>query len=112
MDRRDSLNEVRRTGALRRALSSWTSTMKMARTALPSGDALKRLRSKKEFIQNWLSDLLDAMDRVLDKETKIKLIEYCGKRCFERHPFKKDISAKGKGDPEKLIEAYKQKFEI
>lgn len=81
-------------------------------TAPPIDKTLEQLNSEKTFIQNWLSDLLDTMDQVLDEKTKIKLIEGCGKGCFNRHQFKKDIAAKGKGSIDKLIEAYNENFEI
>lgn len=73
---------------------------------------LETLKSQKEFIQNWLADLLDSMDKVIDRETQVKIIEGCGRQCFNRHQFKKDIAAKGAGDIDKLIEAYSQNFEI
>jgi hypothetical protein len=75
-------------------------------------EELKRVKQEKEFIQNWLSDLLDSMDNVLDQDTKVKIIEGCGKGCFNRFKFKQDIAEKGKGSIDKLIEAYKQNFEI
>ncbi len=112
MDRRDSLKKFAELGFCAGAMSFLNFDDGKIRAGVESDDDLKRLRSQKEFIQNWLADLLDAMDSVLDAETKIKLIEACGKRCFERHPFKRDIAAKGKGDLEKLIEAYERNFEI
>ena len=77
-----------------------------------SKDELSSLKSENEFILNWLSDLLDSMDKVLDKKTIVKIIEGCGKGCFNRHQFKKDIAEKGKGNLDNLIEAYKNNFEI
>lgn len=68
--------------------------------------------TEKEFIIHWMNDLMDTMDQVLDRETKIKLIEGCGKSCFNRHQFKKDIAIKGEGSLDKLMEAYKSGFEI
>lgn len=75
-------------------------------------DECAQVKGEKEFVQNWLSDLLESMDRELDEKTKIKLIEGCGRACFNRYTFKQDIARKGKGDIDKLIEAYKQNFEI
>ncbi len=63
------------------------------------------------FIQNWLSDLMTSIDTAVDEPTKIKLISACGRRCYERHTFKQEIAAKGKGSIEKLIEAYHSNFE-
>jgi hypothetical protein len=67
---------------------------------------------EKEFIRNWLSDLLDTIDKEVDTETKVKLMEGCGRGCFNRFQFKKDIALKGMGDIDKLIEAYSNNFEI
>lgn len=64
------------------------------------------------FIQNWLSDLIEAVDKNLDESAKIKLMSECGRGCYRRFPFKQDIAAKGKGDVNKLIEAYKANFEV
>ena len=75
-------------------------------------DELAALKQEKEFIVNWVHDLLETMDKVLDEETRVKLIEGCGRGCFDRHQFKKDIAEKGKGDIDKLIEAYDQNFEV
>ncbi|MFO7446632.1 MAG: hypothetical protein R6W90_09705 [Ignavibacteriaceae bacterium] len=71
-----------------------------------------QLKGEKEFVEHWLSDLLDSMENVLDKDTIVKVVENCGKACYSRHSFKQDIAAKGKGDLDKLIEAYDQNFEI
>jgi hypothetical protein len=75
-------------------------------------DKLQELQSQKQFVENWLADLLDSMDRQLDRETQEKLVAECGKACFNRHQFKKDIAIQGTGDLDKLIEAYKKNFEI
>jgi len=75
-------------------------------------EKLKMLKVEKEFMGNWLSDLLNSMEQVVDRETQVKIIEGCGRGCFNRHQFKKDIAIKGTGDLDKLIEAYKQNFEI
>jgi hypothetical protein len=72
----------------------------------------KAILGQKQFIENWLSDLLDSMEKHTDRETCEKIVGGCGVRCFERHQFKKDIAIAGKGDLDKLIEAYKKNFEI
>ncbi len=64
------------------------------------------------FIQNWLSDLMTAIDTGVDEPTKVRLMSVCGQQCFRRYQFKQDIAAKGKGSVDKLIEAYKSNFEI
>jgi hypothetical protein len=87
-------------------------------TSLPSSfppkldDELAALKQEKEFIVNWVRDLLETMDKELDEETRIRLIEGCGRGCYNRFKFKQDIAEKGKGDLDKLIEAYSQNFEV
>jgi hypothetical protein len=75
-------------------------------------DKLEALRSQKQFVENWLSDLLDSIDKNLDRETQEKIVGNCGKACFNRFQFKKDIAIAGSGDLDKLIESYKKNFEI
>jgi hypothetical protein len=75
-------------------------------------DDINAVKQEKEFIQNWLTDLLETIDTQLDEKTKIKLIEGCGKGCYRRHEFKHAIAKAGEGSVDKLIEAYKQSFEI
>ena len=84
-----------------------------ATEVLPDDDErYKSLLQEKEFIQNWLSDLLETIDENLDEPSKVFLLAGCGKGCFNRHQFKRDIAEQGKGDVEKLIAAYKKNFEV
>ena len=80
--------------------------------AIPEDDEkYKNLLQEKEFIQNWLTDLISTIETELDEATKVKLLAGCGRGCFNRHQFKRDIAEKGKGDLDKLIEAYRANFE-
>jgi len=72
----------------------------------------RALLNQKEFVENWLSDLLSSMEKHIDRKTQEKIVGGCGKACFERHQFKKDIAVAGSGDLNKLIEAYKKNFEV
>ncbi len=81
-------------------------------TELSLAEQLAELQQKKAFVENWLTDLLDTIDAELDQETKVKLLAGCGQGCFRRHEFKQEIARQGQGSLEKLIEAYKQNFEI
>lgn len=82
--------------------------------ALPDekNDELTTVKMERDFILNWVNDLMDTMDKVLDEATYIKLIEGCGRGCYNRHQFKKDISIAGSGDLDKLLTAYKKNFEV
>jgi len=75
-------------------------------------DELANTKFERDFILNWVNDLMDTMNKVLDEETYIKLIEGCGRGCYNRHQFKKDISAAAEGDLDKLLIAYKKNFEV
>jgi hypothetical protein len=73
---------------------------------------LKEVQSQKEFVQNWLADLLESMEKHLDRSTQEAIVADCGKACFNRFQFKKDIAIAGSGDLDKLIESYSKNFEI
>jgi hypothetical protein len=70
------------------------------------------VQAKKQFVENWLADLLDSIEKNLERETREKLVAHCGVACFNRHQFKKDIAMTSEGSLEKLIENYKRNFEI
>ena len=72
----------------------------------------QQLLQEKEFIQNWLSDLMATIETELDEPTRVKLLAGCGRGCFNRFKFKSDIAEKGKGDVEKLMKAYRTNFEV
>jgi hypothetical protein len=75
-------------------------------------EALQRAQTENAFINHWLSDLFDAIEREVDPAVRVKLLEACGRACYRRHSFKQDIAAAGRGDPAKLIEAYRKNFGI
>jgi hypothetical protein len=75
-------------------------------------DKLNALQSQKQFVENWLADLLDSIDKNLDRKTQEKIVGNCGVACFNRFQFKKDIAISGSGDLDKLIESYRKNFEI
>ena len=79
---------------------------------VPCAESLKKVEGERDFIDNWVTDLLDTMDQQLDEKTRIRLMEGCGRGCYLRHQFKQDIAAKGCGSLEKLIKAYDENFEI
>lgn len=80
--------------------------------ATPVDEALKVARYENQFTNNWLTDLFEAIDTELEPAEKLKLLEACGRGCFRRHAFKQEIAAAGRGDVEKLIEAYRKNFGI
>ena len=75
-------------------------------------DEIKQLRYKNEFMNNWLSDLADTMYEQLDEGTRVKLMAGCGQGCHRRHQFTQDIVNAGKGNLDKLLEAYTKSFGI
>ncbi|HSK11140.1 MAG TPA: hypothetical protein VK911_16275, partial [Vicinamibacterales bacterium] len=66
----------------------------------------------KQFIQNWLTDLLRQVDTTLDEPAKAKLLGGCGRACFERFAFKRAWAEEGRGDVEKLIAALQRNFDV
>jgi hypothetical protein len=112
MNRKEYLQRSFQLGVCSCAMLFSGTTMAKAISKNDEDDATKVLRQEKEFIQNWLTDFMEAVDREVDLKTRIKLYEGTGRGCYNRHKFKKDIAEKGKGDLNKLLEAYKQNFEI
>jgi ribosomal protein L44E len=78
----------------------------------PVDEALQRARDENNFVNNWLTDLFEAIDQEVDPTARVKLLEACGRACYRRHSFKQDIAAAGRGDPDKLVEAYRKNFGI
>lgn len=66
---------------------------------------------EKEFFANWLADLLGTMDTEIDRATRVKLIEGCGRGCYRRHAFKQQIAADACRDVDGLVRAYSKSFE-
>lgn len=84
--------------------------------AAPAAEAvtkeLQSARGENQFVNNWLSDLFEAIDAEVEPTARVKLLEACGRGCFRRHEFKQAIARDGKGDLDQLIAAYKRNFEI
>ncbi|PTX94422.1 hypothetical protein [Opitutus sp. ER46] len=78
----------------------------------PLDEALKKAQYENQFVNNWLTDLFAAIDTELDPAAQMKLIEACGRGCYERHAFKQEIAAAGKGDVDRLVAAYAKNFGI
>jgi hypothetical protein len=74
-------------------------------------DTLKKTESDREFVNHWLADLLEAAEQQLDHDARVKLVEHCGKRCYERYSFKHEIAANGRGSVDKLVTALQANFE-
>ncbi len=70
------------------------------------------IKAHKQFVENWLADLLESIEKNLDRETQEKLLAHCGVACFNKHQFKRDIAVNSEGSLDKLIENYKKNFEI
>ena len=75
-------------------------------------EQLLQLQQEKEFVQNWLSDLLAAIETQLDPAAQVRLIEACGKGCYNRYAFKQDIARQGQGSLENLLASYRQNYEV
>ncbi|MFT3782288.1 MAG: hypothetical protein QM790_09755 [Nibricoccus sp.] len=82
------------------------------KTPTPVDEALKKAQYENTFTKNWMADLFAAIDTDLEPAAKLKLMEACGRGCFNRHKFKQDIAEAGKGDVDKLVEAYRTNYGI
>lgn len=51
---------------------------------------------KRKIIHDWISRLMKSMDGFLDEETKIRLMEECGRACAQSHTKKEALKFKGK----------------
>jgi len=78
----------------------------------PVDEALQEARDSYQFVNNWLTDLFTAIDAEVDPAVQLKLMQACGRGCYNRHKFKQDIAAAGRGDPDKLFEAYRKNFRV
>jgi hypothetical protein len=62
------------------------------------------------FVQNFLSDLMESIDKELPEDLKSRVIAGCGRACFQRFDFKRQWAIDGKGDADKLIAALRKNF--
>jgi predicted hydrocarbon binding protein len=53
---------------------------------------------KQKFLHDWLSNLMKNMDSQLDEESKIKVLEECGRACAQRHAKAEALKSKGNLD--------------
>lgn len=92
-------------------------TVALGPCTLEAGEAVQQAPApaqdpEKLFIQNWLADLMEAIDKEPDAAVKMRLLGACGRACFERHEFKRNWAIQGRGDVDKLIAALKANFEV
>lgn len=104
-------NSIRWTTAV--VASLWAGkSFAQTQPAAPTCDKkLEQAQFDSAFVNNWLTDLFDAIDTEVDSKTKMKLLEACGRGCYRRFPFKQEIAKKGAGNVDSLIQAYKENFE-
>ena len=96
MDRKEFTQKLLALGACPFMLANFNGLDNLGNTENPDEDEkTKAIRSEKEFIENWLRDFMDTMDKILDTDTEMKSIEGCGRGCFDRHQFKKDMADRG-----------------
>jgi hypothetical protein len=74
-------------------------------------DRLAKAEQDTAFVNNWLSDLFEALDAEVDPKARVKLLEACGRGCYRRHAFKAEIARKGSGSLDALQAAYAESFE-
>ena len=52
----------------------------------------------KEFTHRWVKNLVESLDAYLDEETKIKLLESCGRACAHGGPIRAAQACQGNLD--------------
>ena len=57
--------------------------------------------AQKKFTQRWVKNLMDSMDAHLDEETKIALMESCGRACARGGPIRSAEACQG--DPDRWL---------
>ena len=110
MNRKEFFRKSLQSGIGCCALLGLSREVSVAANAPPAEDQTKE-QFEKKFVENWMSDLLGAINDQLDRPAQVKLMEACGRGCYNRFSFKQDIARQGKGSVEKLIAAYKKNFE-
>ena len=61
----------------------------------------EHVAQNEKFKQNWISSLMENLDRHLDEDTRIKLMESCGRSCARQESIK--IAESCLGDLESLV---------
>lgn len=112
MNRKDFFRSTLTAGACAGCFLLPVSSVIASRIPPVDDEKYQQLLQEKEFIQNWLSDLMATIETELDEPTRVKLLAGCGRGCFNRFSFKSDIAKNGMGDIDKLMEAYKKNFEV
>ncbi len=56
------------------------------------------MAQKSKFIHQWISNLMKNMDEHLDEESKINVLEECGRACAESHAKPEAMKHKGNLD--------------
>jgi predicted hydrocarbon binding protein len=54
-----------------------------------------RKMAQKKFTQTWVKNLTDSMDAHLDEETKVRLMESCGRACARSGPIRSAEACQG-----------------
>lgn len=111
MDRKEFLHSSCAGGVCSAALIARSLGIAPAQAQTAQSEDIETIKAEKEFVEHWTADLLDSMADVLDRDTQVKIVEGCGRACFNRFQFKQGIAAAGKGDVDKLIEAYNQYYD-
>lgn len=58
----------------------------------------KQMKQNLKFVHDWISNLMKNMDSHLDEETKIKIMEECGRACAKNHTKKEALKSQGQLD--------------
>jgi hypothetical protein len=111
MDRSEFLRGILGVAGAAAATSLVPQAATMAEAPPPCAEALERAESERQFVANWLDDLIEATEQQLGPQARVKLIEHCGRKCYLRHSFNQELARQAAGSVDALVAAYQESFE-
>ena len=57
----------------------------------PCATRLEGAEAESAFVNNGLDDLFDGIEAEPDDRMKVRLLEACGRGCYQRHAFKQEL---------------------
>lgn len=84
--------------------SGWMMLLKGKRTLAQANEKKSGQKAKdpnQKFKEDWITSLMQKLDSQLDEQTRVKLMESCGRDCARRGAIR--LAESCKGDVEKLV---------
>lgn len=117
MNRRDFLSRGLAMGLCPGMLLSMASSEASGATAGPQvtkelDEATRNALAEKEFVHNWLTDLMEGIHEELAPATQRRVMAAAGRGCYDRHPWKQEIVRDAGSRVDGLIVAMSKYFEV